>query len=61
LAQAMLPIYALIAAMDPVRDFFRTKMMRGGDYLVVCLVAIAWILALRYWWKTCVCERFSRE
>jgi hypothetical protein len=58
LGLVMLPLYALIVAIAPVRDFFGTSVMRAGDYVAICAVAVIWVFALRYCWQTQIFEQF---
>ncbi|MFL5758907.1 MAG: HAD-IC family P-type ATPase [Thermomicrobiales bacterium] len=58
LAIAMLPLYAVIVAIRPVRDFFGTTLMSATDYLLISAVAVAWMLALRAAWQYQIFERF---
>jgi len=57
LAAAMMPLYIVILAVRPLREFFGTNLLSAGDYVVVGAIVIAWALVLRYAYKT---EAFGR-
>jgi cation-transporting ATPase E len=58
LAIAMLPIYVVVVAIEPLRDFFGTTLMTATDYLMITALAVAWTLALRAAWQFRIFERF---
>ncbi len=58
LAIAMLPIYALVVAIKPLRDFFGTTRMNATDYLLITALVVVWALALRAAWQFQIFERF---
>jgi hypothetical protein len=58
LAIAMLPIYAIVVAVRPLRDFFGTTLMSATDYLLIGAIAVVWVLSLRAAWQFQIFERF---
>ena len=54
---AMLPLYILVLAIRPLREFFGTGLLSALDYVVIGAVVVAWALVLRYAYKT---EAFGR-
>jgi hypothetical protein len=58
LAIAMLPIYAIVVAVKPLRDFFGTTLMSASDYLLIGAIAVVWVLTLRGAWQFRIFERF---
>jgi cation-transporting ATPase E len=58
LAIAMLPIYAIVVAVKPLRNFFGTTLMSASDYLMIAALAVVWALALRAAWQYRLSERF---
>jgi cation-transporting ATPase E len=58
LAIAMLPIYAIVVAVKPLREFFGTTLMSASDYLMIAALVVVWALALRAAWQYQLSERF---
>jgi cation-transporting ATPase E len=58
LALAMLPLYAVVLAVPPLRDFFGTRLLSPGQYVVIALIAGLWVLALRHAYRTRLIDRF---
>ena len=58
LALAMLPVYVVIVVVDPLREFFGTHQLSLPQYVVIALVAVAWLVGLRYVYASHLFERF---
>ncbi len=58
LAIAMLPLYALILSIAPLRDFFGTNLLGWSNYLVIGVVVALWTLGLRAAYRTHIFERY---
>lgn len=58
LALAMLPLYVVLLAIEPVRDFFGSHLLAAWEYLVIALIALAWVLVLRYVYASRLFDRY---
>jgi cation-transporting ATPase E len=58
LAVSMLPLYVLVLAVAPLRDFFGTHVLDWSDYLVLGIVVALWIFVLRTAYRTRAFERY---
>ena len=58
LAALMIPLFIVILRVDTMRNFFDVTNLGFGSYLVISLVAVGWLVGLRYVYATHVYERF---
>ncbi len=58
LAALMIPLFAVILRVDGLRNFFDANNLGVGSYLVIGIVAVGWLVLLRYAYATHVFERF---
>jgi cation-transporting ATPase E len=53
----MLLLYGVVMSVPSLRAFFELTPLRGWDYLLIGVVAVAWALLLRLAWRTRLFER----
>jgi cation-transporting ATPase E len=58
LAALMIPLFIAILRVDALRKFFDVTNLGFGSYLVISLVAVGWLVGLRYVYAAHVYERF---
>jgi cation-transporting ATPase E len=58
LAMGMLPLYVLVLAVAPLRDFFGAHLLSWTDYLVIGMVVLVWMFVLRGAYRTRAFERY---
>jgi len=59
-AALMLPLYALIVAVPPLRDFFGMNPLDGWTYLPIAVIVTGAMITLRYAWASGVVDRCLR-
>jgi hypothetical protein len=58
LAALMIPLLVVILRVDMLRNFFDATNLGIGSYLVITLVAVGWLVGLRFVYAAHVYERF---
>lgn len=56
-AICMLPLYAVIVLIPRLRGFFGINPLEGWLYVLIAVIVPAWMIALRYLWKSSVVDR----
>lgn len=57
LALGMLGLYGVIVTVPSLRAFFKLRLLRGFDYLLIGIVVAVWALLLRLIWRARLFER----
>jgi cation-transporting P-type ATPase E len=58
MAVLMLGVFATILIVEPFRNFFELELLQVSDYLFLLTVTLVWAIALRFFWRLTLLERF---